>query len=281
MTVLAPSSNRTLAPESPNISLSESTRADLLKIVAELSAIGHSLDLNDWLAHGLQRLLPHEIFVSAFGNFADDQVRIDIASRSPGQSLARPPHCRLKDIVRHLHSRWVLGDRRPLLLRAASIVWPSACHKCAIYESVRSTRWVAVHGLTDVRANKEAIYVAFGNVSFVGAQTTEQVFVLLDTLIPLVDIAFRKAAVQEYAATAPVTPRADCPMNLSAREHEILELIYRGKTNYAIAATLAISPFTVKNHVQRIFHKMSVSNRTEAAAKYTGAGSEPGRIRQC
>lgn len=221
------------------------------------------------------------MFVSAFGNFADDHVRIDIVSHSLGKSLARPPHCRFKDIVRHLHSRWVAGGRRPILLPATTIAWPFSCRECAIYASVRSTRSLVVHGLRDVRANKEALYLGFTNVPFVGERATERILILLDMLIPLVDIAFRKAAVQEYSATASATARANCPMNLSAREQEILELIYRGKTNFEIAATLAISPFTVKNHVQRIFHKMSVSNRTEAAAKYTGAGSEPGRVRQC
>jgi DNA-binding CsgD family transcriptional regulator len=38
-----------------------------------------------------------------------------------------------------------------------------------------------------------------------------------------------------------------------------------------IAAALEISPFTVKNHVQRIFRKIGVTNRTQAAARYTEA----------
>jgi len=45
----------------------------------------------------------------------------------------------------------------------------------------------------------------------------------------------------------------------------------RGKTNLEIAAALDISPFTVKNHVQRIFRKIGVTNRTQAAARYADA----------
>jgi len=47
-----------------------------------------------------------------------------------------------------------------------------------------------------------------------------------------------------------------------------------GKTNLDIAAVLDISPFTVKNHVQRIFRKIGVSNRTHAAANYNQASQE-------
>jgi DNA-binding CsgD family transcriptional regulator len=38
-----------------------------------------------------------------------------------------------------------------------------------------------------------------------------------------------------------------------------------------VAAALDISPFTVKNHVQRIFRKIGVTNRTQAAARYVEA----------
>jgi DNA-binding NarL/FixJ family response regulator len=52
---------------------------------------------------------------------------------------------------------------------------------------------------------------------------------------------------------------------------EVLDALCRGRTNLQIAAALDISPFTVKNHVQRIFRKIGVTNRTQAAARYTEA----------
>jgi DNA-binding NarL/FixJ family response regulator len=51
----------------------------------------------------------------------------------------------------------------------------------------------------------------------------------------------------------------------------VLDALCRGRTNVQIAAALEISPFTVKNHVQRIFRKIGVTNRTQAAARYTEA----------
>lgn len=55
---------------------------------------------------------------------------------------------------------------------------------------------------------------------------------------------------------------------LSAREVEILARVAEGKTNIEISRILFISPFTVKNHVQRILKKLGASNRTEAAVRY-------------
>ena len=52
---------------------------------------------------------------------------------------------------------------------------------------------------------------------------------------------------------------------LSAREHEVLELIAEGLTNAQIAERLFVSPVTARNHVSNILTKLRVSNRTQAA----------------
>ena len=54
---------------------------------------------------------------------------------------------------------------------------------------------------------------------------------------------------------------------LSEREAEILRWMRAGKTNQEIGLILNISPFTVKNHVQKILRKLNVTNRTQAVAK--------------
>jgi DNA-binding NarL/FixJ family response regulator len=52
---------------------------------------------------------------------------------------------------------------------------------------------------------------------------------------------------------------------LTKRELQILNLIARGLINDDIAKKLAISPTTVKTHAHKIFDKLNVRNRTEAA----------------
>lgn len=57
------------------------------------------------------------------------------------------------------------------------------------------------------------------------------------------------------------------PEPLTQREQEILGLVAAGLTNEEIADELVISPETVKKHTSNIYGKLSVSNRTEAAAR--------------
>lgn len=56
--------------------------------------------------------------------------------------------------------------------------------------------------------------------------------------------------------------------NLTKREEEVLALVADGRENKAIASTLCISVFTVQNHMQNLFGRLDVRNRTEAASKY-------------
>jgi DNA-binding NarL/FixJ family response regulator len=55
---------------------------------------------------------------------------------------------------------------------------------------------------------------------------------------------------------------------LSNRENEILQQLARGLLYKEIAATLYISPETVRKHVYHIYEKLHVGNRVEAINKY-------------
>ncbi|WP_435743810.1 response regulator [Nocardioides sp. SYSU DS0663] len=61
---------------------------------------------------------------------------------------------------------------------------------------------------------------------------------------------------------------------LSDRQGELMELIAQGRTNAEIARELYLAEKTVKNHVNAIFAKLVVSNRSEAIAVWLGTRSE-------
>ena len=54
-------------------------------------------------------------------------------------------------------------------------------------------------------------------------------------------------------------------VKLTAREAEAMQLVSDGLTNAEIAACLHISRETVKSELKRIFRKIGVGNRTQAA----------------
>lgn len=59
-------------------------------------------------------------------------------------------------------------------------------------------------------------------------------------------------------------------LGLTSRQTEVLRWIAQGKSNCEIAIILSVSINTVNNHVSQILEKLSVDNRTAAAAFATG-----------
>jgi DNA-binding CsgD family transcriptional regulator len=92
---------------------------------------------------------------------------------------------------------------------------------------------------------------------------------ILELLTPHLVQLYRRAAVRRGART-----HAD---GLTPREYEIMSHVGSGKTNKEIARILWLSPNTVRKHLENVFEKLGVSNRTAAASRVFGApaaGSE-------
>ena len=67
------------------------------------------------------------------------------------------------------------------------------------------------------------------------------------------------------AAGHRVVRRREGPSGLTAREVDVLRLVSRGLSNKEVAAHLVISPKTARNHIEHIYSKIGVSNRTGAS----------------
>ncbi|WP_275412844.1 helix-turn-helix transcriptional regulator [Planotetraspora phitsanulokensis] len=96
---------------------------------------------------------------------------------------------------------------------------------------------------------------------------------LVELLTPLGG-RFEVDAVPQWGTTVTVeipltplgTPRHDPLTGLGARELEVLGQLARGRRNRDISQQLHISESTVKFHITKIFDKLGVSSRGEAAA---------------
>lgn len=70
----------------------------------------------------------------------------------------------------------------------------------------------------------------------------------------------------EAASSGPERPNsAEALDGLTARQHEVLQLLALGHSNKEIAKSLGLLEGTVKVHVRDILRKLGVSNRTQAA----------------
>lgn len=93
---------------------------------------------------------------------------------------------------------------------------------------------------------------------------------ILGTLRPYLAEALRHTT----AVTEPPTRAADSAgrQRLTRRENEVLYWVAMGKTNDEIATIVGARPLTVKKHLEHVYEKLDVPNRTAAAAAARGVG---------
>jgi DNA-binding NarL/FixJ family response regulator len=85
-------------------------------------------------------------------------------------------------------------------------------------------------------------------------------------VIRLVDLPTERASALILSRSQP-TPTADdlVGLGLTPREAAVIALVSRGLTNTQIANELFLSPQTVRKHLEHVYAKLDVTNRTAAA----------------
>jgi DNA-binding NarL/FixJ family response regulator len=77
--------------------------------------------------------------------------------------------------------------------------------------------------------------------------------------------------IAEFFAAGPSGPETVFPQ-LTPREREVLDLVAAGRSNAQIAATLYLSPKTVRNNVSNVLTKLQVTDRAQAIVRAREAG---------
>lgn len=221
-----------------------------------------------WAQGSLQRFLPHDAMVVAWGNFSLCLIQFDIVSTIP-RVHAEPLHgANLAPTLKRLFDHWNAHARTPFQVSMDDgILADGALPDTGPYGELRRMKSALVHAIKDERGGgrHDCLYVL---MSASAAASTHRR--MLEMLLPYIDNALRQVVQEpgdEHAASAePESSELDTGA-LSSRELEIMEWVKNGKTNFEIGMILDISAFTVKNHLQRIFRKLNVVNRAQAVAK--------------
>jgi transcriptional regulator EpsA len=255
--------------QAPGLDPQEGAR--FISVLVQSRLVRRHGELLGWLRQ-VQEFLPHQILLGAWGDFQRWNVKSEMVSHLPGLRVVPGRGCTLDDLLRDAYAQWIRGGREPLVLHATAVPALRKPCACALHAALNRMRSLLVHGVRDKRSGCDSLYLALEPGSFAAVGSHHRFIALSHLLLCQLDIVWRRLAAFRLdnlpAADLLAVPRA---LELSAREREILVSLSRGSTNHDIAESLAISLFTVKNHVKRIFRKIGVSNRTQAAARFNQA----------
>lgn len=262
-------------------SLASEDLSRCFQLMQEAVGVRRHFDLLMWLQGDMQRYLPHEIMVAAWGDFHLGLVYHDIVSALPGVRTQHASSETLTPLLKGLFERWAAFGKKPYTLDAgeSGFLMEDGGIKCALGGALKEMRSSIVHGISDERGRHDCLYVIFSTQPALDTPLSKGA---LEVLLPYIDTALRQVAHLPHQrgkngadkgeplvapAEAPAEENGD-EYGLSAREREIMDWVRMGKTNHEIGSILDISAFTVKNHLQRIFKKLGVFNRTQAVTRF-------------
>lgn len=235
-----------------------------------LSIKSHYQLLN-WLQSDIQAYIPHDILISAWGDFSLGIFYLDIVAIHPLLRTNNIDKEKLRPQINSMLDLWESSNMNPVALNIEDGYFDihGALKKS---EHVNTTdrirdfnlmRTCLIHGIKDNRAHDDCLYILLSSES-----TTQLSKSTLPILLPFIDNALRRIQPLPVETIENKTDTETLNPALSSRECEIMEHVKNGKTNIEIADILDISRFTVKNHLQRIFKKLDASNRSEATFKF-------------
>jgi len=217
-----------------------------------------------WAQGELRRLIPHEIVICGMSQDSGGGLRY---RRFASTRYFREEHfdavCRPGDgLMARLVTRWC-ATGSPYLL-GPGLVPPGDAPLLAQADE-NELRGVAAHGVRtpDGRVN------GFFCFSRLDVELDDRLTLALQVLTPHLHATLAQALIGEGRASGHV---ARTKSALTTREIEILRWVRDGKTNSDVAIILDVSPYTVKNHMQKILKKMEVENRSHAVSRAISLG---------
>jgi transcriptional regulator EpsA len=256
-------------------SMSPADMRDYHQVVSRWANMRSHFDLLVWLQGDLQRYLPHQILIAAWGSFSTGEVQYDVLSPIPGVRSHTTKAMNLIPMLQRLFERWQAFDHKPFALNVGHEGFifskENAGEHCNLGNALHNMRSVAIHGINDARGSHDCLYLAFSD----STQSVETHSAAMAMLLPYIDMALRQVEHLPMQLLSPhsaerdgiASPAQSAQEALSSRETEILNWVAMGKTNADIGMILGISEFTVKNHLQRVFKKLDVSNRAQAVSR--------------
>jgi DNA-binding NarL/FixJ family response regulator len=174
-------------------------------------------------------------------------------------------------IVRGVAAMLAPFDHRVEIVEVDAGGNPSVPADVALFDTFagrRQTLARASEMVDDGRAKHVVLYTWDATAAFVqGAKEAGVSGIVLKTRSAeaLVDALERVAAGEKIGFDGPGQELASRIVELSDRESEVLALIAQGLTNARIADELYLSVETVKTYVKRLYAKLDVHNRAQAA----------------
>lgn len=215
-----------------------------------------------WTQGLLQSLIRHEVLLCCLRKGDNELSRIEgFATESTEPHTFGNLFRQDAALAEKLIKAWENGHFRPLIRDLERDPLFAASPLAREFIRLGATRVIA-HGTHDANGRMVSFFVFACRENDAHSRQAH----LVDLLVPFLHASWIRSKVS-LSKTGTVAASAGNMDLLTAREQEVLQWVYLGKSNIEIGIILGISQLTVKNHVQEILRRLNVQNRAQAVGK--------------
>jgi len=256
--------NRTVGFMHLNTALNSVEKTQFIELLQESLGLRNHCEFLLWSQGNMQQFLPHDIMIAAWGDFSMGLIHFDVISAIPGTRAEQINSSTLIPLLKRLFNYWDKESRAPFTFKTASGFFEENTFGCnQLNDHFKDMNTALIHGIKDGRGRHDCLYILLNAATTPSPMASKA---MLKALLPYIDSSLRQIAPLPHQSQTQAQNEVAAE-SLSTRELEIMEWVQNGKTNFEIGMILDISAFTVKNHLQRIFRKLDVSNRAQAVAQ--------------
>lgn len=231
----------------------------VMSVLARAAEVRSADDLLDLIKSEVNQLLRHEATICGYhvmtagGSYVNHFLQYNyptgyVAAMSASEGRVNSP----------LMERW-RATREPVYFQSGrdDDAYPADWVEVFNQYGLRNT---VGHGALDERGSFGSYFI----FSCLPGDIGEREVFLLKLITPHLHFALMRTVelIQEVDK-----PAESGHAGLSERQQEILRLIYQGKTNREIAGLLTMTEKNVNYHIEKIFTKLGVRSRAQAASK--------------
>jgi transcriptional regulator EpsA len=237
---------------------------EALGLVLEFSLKVHTThQFYSWTQGLVQNLIRHELLICALHKGDSTAFHVDSFSTTATQpALINSLFSQDISLVPSLIKAWEENHFLPVTRDLRTEGSPSDSGLAGELKRIGAEQILA-HGTYDSFGKLVSFFIFAGRS---GANLSKQAH-LIKLLVPSLHSAWVHTQLVRPATMESARSRPGGRDLLTPREQDILNWIYRGKSNIEIGIILGLSPFTVKNHVQKILRRLNVLNRAQAVGK--------------
>src|SRR5450830_1450120 len=99
-----------------NANLDKNDLSHFVELIHESLSVRTHFEFFLWFQGNLQRFIPHEIMIAAWGDFSLGLIYFDVVSAIPGVRTTKTPNSNLTPLLKRLFNYWLEQGKSPFSL---------------------------------------------------------------------------------------------------------------------------------------------------------------------